>query len=160
MGRKLALGRVIEVGLGAISGGTGSISGGSDSIDGESSVSERVFVVGESVNCLKSVSSDERSRSLLSSVSGDVEPKSMGTNCSVVTGKFEYEGAGLSSTYGVCDVLAASAIGTGMFCCSLRVVLRRRREFVVDGSIFKRTPRGGLQNDDADRALCVQKTTH
>src|SRR6266581_6942524 len=80
MGCKLALGRVIEVGLGAISGG-------SDSIDGELSISERVFVVGESVNCLKSVSSDERLRLLLSSVSGDVELKSIGTNCSVVTGK-------------------------------------------------------------------------
>ena len=48
----------------------------------------------------------------------------------------------------------------GMDSCRacLQVVLRRRREFDVVGSIFKRTPRGGLQNDDADRPLCEENT--
>ena len=50
-------------------------------------------------------------------------------------------------------------MGTWRCCCSLRVVLRRRREFDVDGSILKRTPRGGLQNDDAYRPLCVKQNT-
>jgi len=93
---------------------------------------------GDRVNCLKSVLSIERLRSLLNSVSGDEAPKSIGTG-SLIRGT-ECKGERLSSLSGVCGVLEASVMDIMRCCCSLRVVLRRRREFDVDGSIFKKNP--------------------
>ena len=66
-----------------------------------------VSIVGNRVNCRKFVSNEESSSSLLSSVSGDVVLKSIGTSCSGVDGQSSYNGGGLSSCCEGVDVLVA-----------------------------------------------------
>jgi hypothetical protein len=107
--------------------------------------------VGERVRCRKVSESCVRVRSgsLSSSVSGESESKSTYTDWSVGRGVSMCVGEAVVSI-GVSGIVSSRGTVRAAMRCDVE---RRPLRVEVDGSIFKRTPRGGLQNDDADNPL-------
>jgi hypothetical protein len=107
---------------------------------------------GERDNLRNPVSSEERvsSGSVLRSVKEESLLRAICMGSEGVEGEAQWIAKGLE-VYDTIGESVPGAIGTVICRLALRVALRRRLE--VDGSIFKRTPRGGLQNDAANGPL-------